>query len=290
MQYKDYILNVIYLYIQHGTGFGCGSCHQHKCPGGSIQPLGTVYTPEKFGNFWSWGWMHPLALYFIGTPTQDWVYLPSLQSLKCHCSEWFCAHGRREEFKSAGEQSTLRWEQEERGLLVVGEVGEEMKPLLGRSGFCSMEDMDEVGQDVRAPDIGSGERKRDVHQALTIGRKWRIDNTAMEKTLKFGVFFHEDTQPDDLRWPLSFQNSSPWLEEMLHFWPNPCRPSSGLSSAIPSGNCWTPFQVPAGRRSQFWSWHSSPLSVPCDCSACKAEKAKQEMGEICKRKGRLREE
>lgn len=57
---------------------------------------------------------------------------------------------------------------------MVGEVGEEMKPLLGRGGFCSMGDMDEVGQDVRAPDIGRGERKMGVHQALTIGGKRRI--------------------------------------------------------------------------------------------------------------------
>lgn len=59
---------------------------------------------------------------------------------------------------------------------MVGEEGEEMKlnHFWGEVGSAVWEDMDGVGQDVRAPDIGRGERKMDVQQALTIGRKGRI--------------------------------------------------------------------------------------------------------------------
>ena len=68
------------------------------------------------------------------------------------------------------------------GLLVMGEIGEEMKPLMGRMGSVVWRDRDVVKRDhdVRATDISSGEKENGCSSSPS-RRKKMEDNTVMGK-------------------------------------------------------------------------------------------------------------
>lgn len=145
-------------------------------------------------------------------------------------------------------------------------------------------------QDVRATEtLAVGKRKMDVHQALALGRKWRTIQWREKKSLAFSMRIPSLPIWGNTCLSGSFENWYPCLEEMMHFWPYPCRPQRWYSQCHHPCELLDTLLVHCRKQEPLvapGTHHPSACSLVAP--AVQPRSPKQEVGEICNRKGRIK--